>query len=156
MLWPVTGAMKGAGRGADTALITDGRFSGGTHGFCVGHVASEAVDGGPIGLVAEGDTTVIDAGARTIDLLVDAATLALRRADQKMPPPRYTTGVLAKYAKLVTGAERGAVTRSQRPRGGVAPCSHRGRCLALRRGVWGSPGRGKLASEGHFGAELGH
>ncbi len=106
----VTGAMKGAGRGADTALITDGRFSGGTHGFCVGHVAPEAVDGGPIGLVAEGDTIVIDAGARTIDLLVDAATLALRRADQKMPPPRYTTGVLGKYAKLVTGAERGAVT----------------------------------------------
>ena len=106
----VTGAMKGAGRGADTALITDGRFSGGTHGFCVGHVAPEAVDGGPIGLVAEGDTIVIDAGARTIDLLVDDATLALRRADQKMPPPRYTTGVLAKYAKLVTGAERGAVT----------------------------------------------
>jgi dihydroxy-acid dehydratase len=106
----VTGAMKGAGRGADTALITDGRFSGGTHGFCVGHVAPEAVDGGPIGLVAEGDTIVIDAGARTIDLLVDDATLALRRADQKMPPPLYTTGVLAKYAKLVTGAERGAVT----------------------------------------------
>ncbi len=106
----VTGAMKGAGRGADTALITDGRFSGGTHGFCVGHVAPEAVDGGPIGLVAEGDTIVIDADARTIDLLVDDATLALRRADQKMPPPRYTTGVLAKYAKLVTGAERGAIT----------------------------------------------
>ena len=106
----VTGAMKGAGRGADTALITDGRFSGGTHGFCVGHVAPEAVDGGPIGLVAEGDTIVIDAGARTIDLLVDDATLALRRADQKMPPPLYTTGVLAKYAKLVTGADRGAVT----------------------------------------------
>ena len=106
----VTGAMKGAGRGADTALITDGRFSGGTHGFCVGHVAPEAVDGGPIGLVAEGDTIVIDADARTIDLLVDDATLALRRADQKMPSPRYTTGVLAKYAKLVTGAERGAIT----------------------------------------------
>ncbi len=106
----VTGAMKGSGRGADTALITDGRFSGGTHGFCVGHVAPEAVDGGPIGLVAEGDTIVIDAGARTIDLLVDDATLALRRTDLKMPPPRYTTGVLAKYAKLVTGAERGAVT----------------------------------------------
>ncbi|MEA2704672.1 MAG: dihydroxy-acid dehydratase [Actinomycetota bacterium] len=106
----VTGAMKGAGRGADTALVTDGRFSGGTHGFCVGHVAPEAVDGGPIGLVAEGDTIVIDADARTIDVLVDDATLALRRADQKMPAPLYTTGVLAKYAKLVTGAERGAIT----------------------------------------------
>jgi dihydroxy-acid dehydratase len=106
----VTGAMKGAGRGADAALVTDGRFSGGTHGFCVGHVAPEAVDGGPIGLVAEGDTIVIDAGSRTIDLLVDPATLALRETDRKVPPPRYTTGVLAKYAKLVTGAERGAVT----------------------------------------------
>ena len=106
----VTGAMKGAGRGADAALVTDGRFSGGTHGPCVGHVAPEAVDGGPIALVADGDPIVIDAEARTIDVLVDEATLARRRADWKIPPPRYTTGVLAKYARLVTGAERGAVT----------------------------------------------
>ncbi len=106
----VTGALKGAGRGGDTALITDGRFSGGTRGFCVGHVAPEAVDGGPISVVADGDRIVIDADARTIDLLVDEATLAARRADWKLPPPRYTTGVLAKYARLVTGAERGAVT----------------------------------------------
>ncbi|HEX2193102.1 MAG TPA: dihydroxy-acid dehydratase [Acidimicrobiales bacterium] len=106
----VTGAMKGAGRGADAALVTDGRFSGGTHGFCVGHVAPEAVDGGPIALVADGDRIVIDAEARTIDLDVDRATLDRRRADVKMPPPRYTTGVLAKYARLVTGADRGAVT----------------------------------------------
>jgi len=106
----VTGALKGAGRGGDTALVTDGRFSGGTRGFCVGHVAPEAVDGGPIGLVADGDRIVIDADARTIDLLVDEATLAARRADWKLPPPRYATGVLAKYARLVTGAERGAVT----------------------------------------------
>ena len=106
----VTGALKGAGRGGDTALVTDGRFSGGTQGFCVGHVAPEAVDGGPIGLVADGDRIVIDADARTIDLLVDDATLAARTADWKLPPPRYTTGVLAKYARLVTGAERGAVT----------------------------------------------
>ena len=106
----VTGALKGAGRGGDTALVTDGRFSGGTRGFCVGHVAPEAVDGGPICVVADGDRIVIDADARTIDLLVDDATLAARKADWKLPPPRYTTGVLAKYARLVTGAERGAIT----------------------------------------------
>jgi dihydroxy-acid dehydratase len=102
--------MKGAGRGADTALVTDGRFSGGTHGLCVGHVAPEAVDGGPIAFVADGDRIVIDADARTIDLLVDEATLAARRPDWKLPAPRYTTGVLAKYARLVTGADRGAIT----------------------------------------------
>jgi dihydroxy-acid dehydratase len=106
----VTGAMKGAGRGADAALVTDGRFSGGTHGFCVGHVAPEAVDGGPIAFVRDGDRIVIDALARTIDLLVDDAALAARRPEWKLPEPRYTTGVLAKYARLVTGAERGAVT----------------------------------------------
>jgi dihydroxy-acid dehydratase len=106
----VTGAMKGAGRGADAALVTDGRFSGGTHGFCVGHVAPEAVDGGPIAFVRDGDRIVIDAGAHTMDLLVDDAELARRRTEWKLPEPRYTTGVLAKYARLVTGAERGAVT----------------------------------------------
>jgi dihydroxy-acid dehydratase len=106
----VTGALKGVGRGGDVALVTDGRFSGGTHGYCVGHVAPEAVDGGPIGLVADGDRIIIDAGARTIDLLVDEATLAARRLDWKVPEPRYTTGVLAKFARLVTGADRGAVT----------------------------------------------
>ena len=106
----VTGAMKGAGRGGDAALITDGRFSGGTHGFCVGHVAPEAVDGGPIAFVAEGDTIVIDTVAHTIDLLVADATLEARKADWKIPEPRYTTGVLAKYAKLAQGAEKGAIT----------------------------------------------
>jgi dihydroxy-acid dehydratase len=106
----VTGAMKGAGRGADCALMTDGRFSGGTHGFCIGHVAPEAVDGGPIAFVRDGDRIVIDVPGRRVDLLVDAAELARRRAEWKLPEPRYTTGVLAKYAKLVTGAERGAVT----------------------------------------------
>jgi dihydroxy-acid dehydratase len=106
----VTGAMKGAGRGADCALLTDGRFSGGTHGLCVGHVAPEAVDGGPIALVADGDRIVIDVPARTIDLDVDDAGLARRRGQWKLPEPRYHTGVLAKYARLVTGAERGAVT----------------------------------------------
>src|ERR1017187_7961066 len=75
----VTGAMKGAGRGGDCALITDGRFSGGTHGFCVGHVAPEAVDGGPIAFVADGDRILIDVPAKKIDLAVDEATLAERR-----------------------------------------------------------------------------
>jgi dihydroxy-acid dehydratase len=106
----VTGAMKGAGRGGDCALVTDGRFSGGTHGFCIGHVAPEAVDGGPIGLVADGDRIVIDVVEKTIDLQVDEATLDARRQEWKVPEPRYTTGVLAKYARLVTGAERGAIT----------------------------------------------
>ena len=106
----VTGAMKGAGRGADCALMTDGRFSGGTHGFCVGHVAPEAVDGGPIALVADGDRVVIDVPTRRIDVLVEPAELDQRRAHWKRPEPRYPTGVLAKFARLVTGAERGAVT----------------------------------------------
>jgi dihydroxy-acid dehydratase len=106
----VTGAMKGAGRGADAALVTDGRFSGGTHGYCVGHVSPEAVDGGPIAFVADGDRIVIDAASHTLDLLVDAAELAHRRSDWKLPEPRYASGVLAKYAKLAQGAEHGAIT----------------------------------------------
>jgi dihydroxy-acid dehydratase len=106
----VTGAMKGAGRGADAALVTDGRFSGGTHGFCVGHVAPEAVDGGPIALVRDGDRIVIDAEAHTIDLLVDESELAKRRDTWKLPDPRYTSGFLAKYARLASGAEKGAIT----------------------------------------------
>jgi len=106
----VTGAMKGAGRGGDCALVTDGRFSGGTHGFCIGHVAPEAVDGGPIAFVRDGDRVVIDVTARTIDLDVDAAEVERRRSEWKIPPARYTSGVLAKYARLAQGAERGAVT----------------------------------------------
>ena len=108
----VTGALKGAGRGGDTALVTDGRFSGGTHGFCIGHVAPEAVAGGPIALVADGDRIVIDVTSHTIDLLVDDAELERRRGELKLPPPRYTSGVLAKYARLAAGAERGAVTEA--------------------------------------------
>jgi len=107
----VTGAMKGAGSGADCALVTDGRFSGGTHGFCIGHVAPEAVDGGPIAFVADGDRIVIDAPGRSIELLVDASELARRRSEWKLPEPRYTSGALAKYAKLVTGADKGALTQ---------------------------------------------
>ena len=106
----VTGALKGAGRGADTALITDGRFSGGTHGFCIGHVAPEAVEGGPISLVHDGDRIVIDVDSHSIDLLVDDAELDRRRTLVVHPEPRYTTGVLAKFARLVQGADRGAVT----------------------------------------------
>ncbi|MEX2293646.1 MAG: dihydroxy-acid dehydratase [Acidimicrobiales bacterium] len=108
----ITGAMKGVGRGGDAALITDGRFSGGTHGFCIGHVAPEAVDGGPIAFVEEGDRIVIDVVGHTIDLLVDEATLTKRKAAWKLPPPRYTSGVLAKYARLASGAERGAITEA--------------------------------------------
>ena len=107
----ITGAMKGAGRGGDTALVTDGRFSGGTHGFCVGHVAPEAVDGGPIALVAEGDRIVIDVRAHSIKLAVDETELAERRQNLEPFQPRYETGFLAKYAALAQGAEKGAVTQ---------------------------------------------
>jgi len=106
----VTGALKGVGRGGDCALITDGRFSGGTQGFSIGHVAPEAVDGGPIALVADGDRIRIDVPTHTIDLLVESDVLERRRADLTAFQPRYTTGALAKYARLVSGAERGAVT----------------------------------------------
>jgi dihydroxy-acid dehydratase len=108
----VTGAMKGAGRGGDCALLTDGRFSGGTHGFCIGHVAPEAVDGGPIALVRDGDRIVIDVSAHTVDLDVDPGELARRQTELKHPEPRYTSGALAKYARLAAGAERGAITEA--------------------------------------------
>jgi len=91
-------------------LITDGRFSGGTTGLCVGHVAPEAVDGGPIGLLRDGDRIRIDIPNRTLDVLVDDAELASRREAFEPLPPRYERGVLAKYAKLVGSASNGAVT----------------------------------------------
>ena len=106
----ITGALKGAGRGSDCALITDGRFSGGTWGFCIGHVAPEAVDGGPIAFVHNGDKIRIDVPTKSLDLLVDESTLAERRKGWKPNPPRYTSGVLAKYAKLVQGADKGSIT----------------------------------------------
>ncbi|MDQ1534931.1 MAG: dihydroxy-acid dehydratase, partial [Actinomycetota bacterium] len=106
----ITGAMKGAGRGSDAALVTDGRFSGGTQGFCVGHIAPEAVDGGPIAFVRDGDRIVIDAQAYTLDVMVPDAELEARRKDWKLPEPLYTSGFLAKYAKLAQGAEKGAIT----------------------------------------------
>ncbi len=106
----VTGAMKGAGRGGDCALITDGRFSGGTHGFCVGHVAPEALDGGPIALVRDGDRIVIDVAQHRIDLMVEETELAQRSIVVPSFVPRYRTGVLEKFARLTQGAQKGAVT----------------------------------------------
>ncbi len=106
----ITGALKGAGRGADCALVTDGRFSGGTWGFCIGHVAPEAVDGGPIAFVRDGDRIIVDVATKRLDVEIDAAELARRRDGWSPQPPRYTRGVLAKYARLVSGAETGAVT----------------------------------------------
>ena len=105
----VTAAIKGAGLGKDVLLITDGRFSGGTTGLCVGHVAPEAVDGGPIGLVRDGDRIRIHIGERKLDLLVDEAELEARRAAFVPLPQRYVRGVLSKYAKLVGSASKGAV-----------------------------------------------
>ena len=106
----VTGAIKGAGLGKDVLLLTDGRFSGGTTGLCVGHIAPEAADGGPIALVQEGDPIRLDLDSGTLDLLVDAEELERRRAAWKPLEPRYTTGVLGKYAKLVGSAAQGAIT----------------------------------------------
>ena len=105
----VTAAVSGAGLGDSVALITDGRFSGATRGFCVGHITPEAVDGGPIGLIREGETVTIDLETRTIDLGVDAAELELRRVAYVAPEPRYPRGALAKYARLVGSASYGAV-----------------------------------------------
>jgi dihydroxy-acid dehydratase len=105
----ITSAIKGAGLGKDVALITDGRFSGGTTGPCVGHVAPEASKGGPIAYVADGDRIRLDMNTRTLDLLVDEAELAQRRTQWQPPAPRYATGVLAKYARLVESAAKGAI-----------------------------------------------
>ena len=95
--------------GKDVLLLTDGRFSGGTTGLCIGHIAPEAVDGGPIAFIRDGDRIRVDISARTLDLLVDEDELAKRRADWSPLPPRYTRGVLAKYTRLVGSAAQGAV-----------------------------------------------
>ena len=105
----ITAGIKGAGLGKDVLLITDGRFSGGTTGLCIGHVAPEAAHGGPLALVEEGDEIRVDLPARALDILVDETILSSRRASWEPPPPRYPTGALAKYAALVGSAERGAV-----------------------------------------------
>ncbi|WP_454138382.1 dihydroxy-acid dehydratase [Microbacterium paulum] len=106
----ITAAIKGAGLGKDVLLLTDGRFSGGTTGLCIGHIAPEAVDAGPIAFVRDGDLIRVDIAARTLDLLVDEAELSSRRDGWEPLPPRYTRGVLAKYSKLVHSAAEGAVT----------------------------------------------
>ncbi len=106
----ITAAIKGAGLGADVLLLTDGRFSGGTTGLCIGHIAPEAVDAGPIAFVRDGDLIRVDIAARSLDLLVDAEELAARREGWAPLPPRYTRGVLAKYSKLVQSAALGATT----------------------------------------------
>jgi dihydroxy-acid dehydratase len=105
----ITGAIKGAGLGKSTLLLTDGRFSGGSTGLCVGHVSPEAVDGGPIAFVKDGDLIRIDTIARTLDLLVDEAELVERRKNFKPIPHKFTRGVLAKYCKVVQSASKGAV-----------------------------------------------
>ena len=110
----VTAALVGEGLGDSVALITDGRFSGGTHGLMIGHIAPEAALGGPIGLVEENDEIVIDVDRKALDLNVSAAVLAARRAGWAPPPPRYTGGVMAKYASLVSTASDGAVTTGRR------------------------------------------
>ena len=105
----ITGAIKGAGLGKSVLLLTDGRFSGGTTGLCVGHIAPEAVDGGPIAFVKDGDRIRIDTKNRTLDLLVDEKELEIRRASFKPVPHKYTSGVLGKFVKLVGSASQGAV-----------------------------------------------
>ena len=109
MLGP-TSAVMGMGLGKDVALITDGRFSGGSHGFVVGHITPEAFVGGMIALLEEGDQITIDATTNRIDVFLSPEEIARRRAAWVQPAPRYTHGVLAKYAKLVTSASEGAVT----------------------------------------------
>ncbi len=106
----ITAAIKGAGLGKDVLLLTDGRFSGGTTGLCIGHIAPEAVDQGPIAFVRSGDLIRVDIAARSIDLLVDEAELASRREGWEPLPPKFTRGVLAKYSKLVRSASEGATT----------------------------------------------
>ena len=109
MLGP-TGAIMGAGLGKEVALITDGRFSGGSHGFVIGHVTPEAFVGGPLALVKNGDQISIDAESREMTLHIKKKEMAERKKKWKQPKPRYTKGVLAKYAKLVNSASEGAVT----------------------------------------------
>ena len=109
MLTP-TSAIMGAGLGQDVALLTDGRFSGGSHGFIIGHITPEAQDGGPIALVRDGDHITIDATRCELMLDVSERDLATRRSAWKTPPPKATSGVLGKYVKLVKSASEGCVT----------------------------------------------
>ena len=106
----VTGAIVGAGLGDSVALITDGRFSGATHGFMVAHMAPEAARGGPLAVIRDGDIVNIDVESRRIDVEVDDEEINARLATWRAPQPRYTTGVFAKYAATVSSASRGAIT----------------------------------------------
>ncbi len=106
----ITGAIKGAGLGKDVLLITDGRFSGGTTGLCVGHIAPEAVDAGPIAFVRDGDPITLDVANRTLELHVEPEELETRKEGWAPLPPKYTRGVLGKYAKTVQSAALGAIT----------------------------------------------
>jgi dihydroxy-acid dehydratase len=106
----ITAAIKGAGLGKDVLLITDGRFSGGTTGLCIGHVAPESVDGGPISICQNGDEIELNLSKRELNLNIDQEEKSLRMKNYKLPKPRYTSGVLNKYSKLVKGADKGAVT----------------------------------------------
>src|SRR5690625_3605313 len=105
----ITGAIKGAGLGKDVLLLTDGRFSGGTTGLCVGHIAPEAVDAGPVAFLRDGDMIRLDVANATLDVVADPDEFAARAEGFTPPAPRYTTGVLAKYRKLVGSAAIGAV-----------------------------------------------
>jgi dihydroxy-acid dehydratase len=105
----VTGAIKGAGLGKEVLLLTDGRFSGGTTGLCIGHVAPEATDGGPIAFIKDGDIVRLDVAAKTLDVLVDPAEIEARKVGWAPPAPRYPTGVFGKYVKLVRSAAEGAI-----------------------------------------------
>ena len=109
MLTP-TSAIMGAGLGKDVAMLTDGRFSGGSHGFIIGHITPEAQEGGPIALVKDGDLVTVDANACSLSMDVSDAELAKRRAAWKAPAPKTTNGVLAKYVRLVRSASEGCVT----------------------------------------------
>jgi dihydroxy-acid dehydratase len=116
----VTGAIQGQGLGESVALITDGRFSGGTHGLMIGHVSPEAALGGPLAFVQEGDSITIDVDRKVLDLDVPEDVLAERRSGWAAPPPAYRGGVMAKYAALVSSASSGAVTTAERMDGALA------------------------------------
>jgi dihydroxy-acid dehydratase len=119
----VTGAIVGAGLSDSVALVTDGRFSGATHGFMIAHVAPEAANGGPIAAVREGDRITVDAGSGVLDLDIEPAELRRRLAAWKAPAPRYETGVFAKYCALVSSASEGAITSRVHPVGPPAPAA---------------------------------
>jgi dihydroxy-acid dehydratase len=115
----LTSMLKGMPIGSEVALITDGRFSGGTRGLCIGHVSPESAEGGPIGLLRDGDMVCIDLPERKLDVELTAAELRVRRAEWTAPAPRYTRGWLSRYAAMVTNAGRGAVLETPQAHNGV-------------------------------------